>query len=449
MITKKISILFLAFIILSNCSFDTKTGIWGDSAKEKKRIADLENKQKEIIKVQKIYSSDFFFSKEVSLSKSISLSKPENNSSWVMPNLNYQNFLGNLYLSGIDNTFLKKKIGKDKFELFQSITPILIVESNIIFSDDNGTIFKINDNGRIIWKKNIYKKSYKKIYKNLVFSMYEGNIYISDNIGFVYSIDLNNGHLNWIKNYEVPIKSNIKVFEDKIFLINQDNKILCLDSRDGSLIWNIFSISSFIKSKNLLSVAITRDGELLAITSSADVYKIKLKTGEIIWSRNTADSLYADATDFFVSSEIVIDNDKIFFSSGSNMFSLDTDTGKTNWIQEVNSASTPIISGENIFIVSNHGYFVILDKNTGEIISSSNILKILKRKKQKTKVNSFIMGSDKIYSMTLNGFLITSSATSGKPENFKKIGGSNISNLTINNGKLYFLTDKSKVLILN
>jgi len=131
------------------------------------------------------------------------------------------------------------------------------------------------------------------------------------------------------------------------------------------------------------------------------------------------------------------------------MFSLDTDTGKTNWIQEVNSVSTPIISGENIFIVSNHGYFVILDKNTGEIISSSNILKILKRKKQKTKINSFIMGSDKIYSMTLNGFLITSSATSGKPENFKKIGGSNISNLTINNGKLYFLTDKSKVLILN
>ena len=162
MITKKISILFLAFVILSNCSFDSKTGIWGDSAKEKKKIADLENKQKEIIKVQKIYSSDFFFSKEVSLSKSISLSKPENNSSWVMPNLNYQNFLGNLYLSGIDNTFLKKKIGKDKFELFQSITPILIVESNIIFSDDNGTIFKINDMAELSGKKTYTKNPIKR-----------------------------------------------------------------------------------------------------------------------------------------------------------------------------------------------------------------------------------------------------------------------------------------------
>ena len=59
------------------------------------------------------------------------------------------------------------------------------------------------------------------------------------------------------------------------------------------------------------------------------------------------------------------------------------------------------------------------------------------------------MGSDKIYSTTLNGFLIVSSAASGKPEDFKKIGGTNISPLVINNGRLYILTDESKILVLN
>jgi outer membrane protein assembly factor BamB len=76
-------------------------------------------------------------------------------------------------------------------------------------------------------------------------------------------------------------------------------------------------------------------------------------------------------------------------------------------------------------------------------------LKILKKKKQKTKVTGFIMGSDKIYSTTLNGFLIVSSATTGKTEHFKKIGAPNISPLVINNGKLYILTDESKILVLN
>jgi len=109
MINKKISILFIVFFLLNGCSFDSKTGIWGDAAKEKKKITELEKNQKEIIKVEKIYSSDDTFRKEILLSKSIVLSKPQNNLSWTMPNLNYQNFLGNLYLSGINNIFLKKK----------------------------------------------------------------------------------------------------------------------------------------------------------------------------------------------------------------------------------------------------------------------------------------------------------------------------------------------------
>ena len=82
-------------------------------------------------------------------------------------------------------------------------------------------------------------------------------------------------------------------------------------------------------------------------------------------------------------------------------------------------------------------------------ISTENIFKILKKRKRNTKVTGFIMGSGKIYSVTANGYLIVSSAFSGKVESFKKIGGSNISPLAINNGKLYILTDKSKILVLN
>jgi len=449
MINKKISILFIIFILLNSCSFDDKTGIWGDSAKEKKRIVKLKKEQKEILKVETVYSTGKFFSKEISLNESIFLSKPKNNSSWIMPNLNYQNLLGNIYLSGVDNFFLKKKIGKDKFSTYKHITPILVLENNIIFSDDMGTIFKINEHGRIIWKKNIYKKAYKNIYKNLTFSIYQNHIYIADNIGFVYSVNLKDGNLLWIRNYETSVKSNIKVYDDKIFLINQDNKIFCLSTKDGSLIWNLLSISSFIKSQNLLSTAITPEGDLIAITSSADIYKIKSNTGDIIWSRNTADSLYVDASDFFVSSEIVINDDEVFFSAGSNIYSLDLNSGITNWKQEASSISAPIISGKNIFIVTENGYFIILKKNTGQIISSRNILKILKRKKQETKITNFIMGSGKVYSLTSNGFLIASSATTGKPDYFKKITGSNVSQVVISDGKLYILTDKSKILILN
>ena len=57
----------------------------------------------------KIYSSENIYSKEVSLNQNISISNPKKNLAWKMHNLNHQNFLGNIYLSGIDNLFLKKK----------------------------------------------------------------------------------------------------------------------------------------------------------------------------------------------------------------------------------------------------------------------------------------------------------------------------------------------------
>ena len=442
---KKNLIFFLIFILLVNCSFDNKTGIWSGSKKEKRRISELEKEQKQTKVVDYIYSSKSVYSKEISLTKKISISNPRKNLSWKMSSLNQQNFLGNIYLSGIDNIFLKKKIGKNKFPMSKIISSPLVFENNIIFSDNNGTIFNINQNGEINWKKNIYKKIYKKVYKNLVFSIYQNNIYVADNIGFIYSIGLNNGKLVWIKNHGIPIKSNIKIYKNKIFLINQDNRILCFNTKNGSKIWDIRSVPSFIKLQNFLSSAISKQGDVIAINSSGDLLKVNANNGKIAWSLNTLESTLAHATDFFKSSEIVIIDDNIIVSSKSSLFSYNLNTGYTNWKQEVSSIGAPIIDGKNIFILTDNGYFVIIDKDTGIIISSTNILKILKKKKQETKITGFIMGSGKIYSVTSNGYLIVSSPDSGKVEYFKKIGDPVTSTPIINNGKLYILTKNSRI----
>ena len=442
---KKNLIFFLIFILLVNCSFDNKTGIWSGSKKEKRRISELEKEQKQTKVVDYIYSSKSVYSKEISLTKKISISNPRKNLSWKMSSLNQQNFLGNIYLSGIDNIFLKKKIGKNKFPISKIISSPLVFENNIIFSDNNGTIFNINQNGEINWKKNIYKKIYKKVYKNLVFSIYQNNIYVADNIGFIYSIGLNNGKLVWIKNHGIPIKSNIKIYKNKIFLINQDNRILCFNTKNGSKIWDIRSVPSFIKLQNFLSSAISKQGDVIAINSSGDLFKVNANNGKIDWSLNTLESTLAHATDFFKSSEIVIIDDNIIFSSKSSIFSYNLNTGYTNWKQEVSSIGAPIIDGKNIFILTDNGYFVIIDKDTGILISSTNILKILKKRKQETKITGFIMGSGKIYSVTSNGYLIVSSPVSGKVEYFKKIGDPVTSAPIINNGKLYILSRNSSI----
>ena len=445
----KYLIFFLIFILFASCSFDNKSGIWSGGEKAKKKVSKLEKEQRRVIDVVKVYTSETFFSKEIPAVKSVNLTKPKTNSFWKMSGLNLQNFVGNIYLSGIDNNFLKKKIGKNKFSISQVMASPLVFNDNIIFADDTGTIFSINQRGKINWKKNIYKKIYKKIYKHLSFSIYKDKIYIADNIGFIYVISSESGKLIWLKNYEIPIKSNIKIFDNKIFVINQDNRLLCLDIEKGSKIWDVRSISSFIKSQNFLALAISKEGDLITLNSSGDLLKVKANNGQVYWSLNTTSPTAALDNVFFKSSEIVISDNDIIFSASSLIFSVNLSDGYLNWQMDIGSKNTPIIDGNNIFLISDNGYYVNLDRNSGKIIWSTNILKILKKKKQMTQITGFIMGSGKIYATTLNGYLIVCSAVSGNIEYFKKIGDQIIAAPIINDGSLYVLTENSRILGFN
>ena len=444
-----ILIYFSIFFSLSSCSFDHKTGIWKGSDDEKRKISEIEKNQKQTLSVDKIHTSDADYVKEVSLAQKIVLSAPQKNKSWKMSELNYQNSIGNVYLANVDNIFLKKKIGKNKFYISKLMSSPLIYKDNIIFSDDRGTLFNINQRGKINWKKNIYSKIFKKIYKNLTFTIYKCKVYISDNIGFIYALNLDDGELIWVKNHGIPLKSKIKVFDDKIFLINQDNRLISLNVKDGSKVWDIRTISSFIKTQNFLSLAISEEGHVVALNSSGDLLKAKAKNGTVLWSLNALRSSFAHATDFFTSSGVVIHDDDVFFSAGKSILSVSLKNGTINWQQEANSVATPIVDEKNIFAVTDNGFFLILDRDTGNIISSSNILKSLKKKKQLTKITGFIMGSGKIYSVTSNGYLIVSSAISGRAEYSRKIGDTITSSPVINEGKLYILTEDSRIIGFN
>ena len=66
-----------------------------------------------------------------------------------------------------------------------------------------------------------------------------------------------------------------------------------------------------------------------------------------------------------------------------------------------------------------------------------------------TRITGFVMGSGKIYAVSLNGYLIVCSAVSGNTEYFRKIGDTIMAAPIISNGSLYILTENSKILGFN
>ena len=185
------------------------------------------------------------------------------------------------------------------------------------------------------------------------------------------------------------------------------------------------------------------------LNSSGDLKKINADDGTVEWSLNLTMSSLSDTADLFSSSDVVIHDDELIVSTSSSTFSFNVSNGYLNWENDIGSKNKPIVDGKNIFLVTNNGYFINLERNSGKVIWSINILKNLKRKHQLTEISGFILGSGKIYVVTSNGYLIICSATSGKVESFKKVSSNIFAAPIISNELLYILTANYKILGYN
>ena len=67
----------------------------------------------------------------------------------------------------------------------------------------------------------------------------------------------------------------------------------------------------------------------------------------------------------------------------NEFFALDIKTGIIKWKQQINSEIRPVVVSNYIVTISNEGLFVIINKNDGNILRINNILKNIKKKKEK------------------------------------------------------------------
>ena len=81
--------------------------------------------------------------------------------------------------------------------------------------------------------------------------LFENNLIVSDNLGYLYSINIETSEINWAKNYGIPFKSNIKIDNQNIIILNQDNKYLQIYCYLSYLLKIYFLFFEFLKKFHL------------------------------------------------------------------------------------------------------------------------------------------------------------------------------------------------------
>jgi outer membrane protein assembly factor BamB len=424
----RLIILLLSLFLLNNCSLNENSKIW----KEKEK--NLTNKNIEKVSLdKKIITSEFNQELKLELGKVQSNNKTIDN----------QNNYGSQSYAGLIN-----KIGSYKFSKLENINQLnfkpIFLNDGLIFFDKKGSIVRYNNTQKVVWKKNYYSKSEKKLKPQLNFLTAGNNLLVVDNIAKYYSVNINSGKLNWSKNNTYPFNSDIKKKNDKIFVVDYKNILRCYNIRDGNECWNLPTENSFTISNSKFSLIIVNDMVIFS-NSIGDITAVDIETGLIVWQLPTQSSRIINETYSFKISQLVSDGKSIFFSNNKNEFySVDIKTGVTNWINDISSNLTPIIISNLLFTVSNDGYLHVIEKSNGNIIRINDLYVNYKQKKRnKVKPIGFVIGNDKLFLTNTDGKMIVVDLREGKITGIEKVAGDFTSKPFIHNQNLFVIKNGS------
>lgn len=423
--------ILLIFFLISNCSFNSNSKFW---TKE----ANIENEKK-------VLNKNALFKKKKVVQK-------EFNSNLKIE-LKFDDILGNnLYNVNnegiVDFSTDLKKISKYKFSKiknFDQFQPDIIFNNdNLIFFDSKGSIVKFDQNSDLLWKKNFYNKQEKKNHPILFFAKNETTLIVADSISKYYALNIKTGEILWTKYNNAPFISDIKINDDKFFVVDSNNVLNCISITDGTLIWQNKSENNIIKSTKKISIVINKD-KVIFNNSVGDISALDINNGNLKWIITTGDKDTLIKPYLLKLSELVISKNSLIFSNNNNSFySVNLANGLINWTQNINSYLRPAIVNDFIFTVTNEGYLIVIDKTTGNIIRITDIFDKFKiKQRMKIKPVGFVIGLENLYLSTDNGKLLVIDVLTGRTNLILKIDKNKISKPFISNNSLYLVKDDS------
>ncbi len=432
---KKVTYFLILFFIV-NCSLDTKSGLW---TKSENLTKETNLKTKKLFVDKKILNKEFNKNLKIKLKESYLKNSFLNNLTNNNEQLNY-----NGPIEKVSNYKFKK------INNFINSDPELLftMDKSIIFYDNTGSILKFDANSELKWKSNIYNKSEKKLDPILSFASNDNSIIVTDSLGKYYSVNLNNGKLNWSKKNSDPFNSQIKILGENFFVVDYSNTLRCFSIKDGSEIWKFRSTKPLIKAQQKISLVISKN-LVVFINSMGELSALDNKSGTLIWQTPTQSNLMGENSFMIKNSDLILYKDSLYFSNNkNNFFSISLNNGIINWKQNVRSNLRPTAIDDLIYTVTPEGYLIVIDSIRGNILRITNIFdRFKKSKRNEIKPVGFVVGQDKIYLSLDNGKLLIINTIDGKSVEVAKITGSKISRPHIFNKKMYLIKDNAIVKI--
>ena len=439
---KILSIVFIIFF-LSSCSFDNKSGIWKNSNEISKKNNENFKDYKKLSKENEVFESIISYNKNNTFKISSAIVSNNWKDIYYKKNNNFKNFK---YSNENSISHKSKKISRSKLK-----NHILYESGNIILTDERGNLFVYSaPQKKIILKFNFYKKKYKKIKKNLNTIIENEIIYVSDNLGYLYSFNIKTNNLIWAKNYKVPFRSNLKIEGNNLIAANQDNYLYFFDKKNGEIV-KLFPTEKNEVKNNFINNLSVSDNYTFFLNTYGSLYSLVNQSLKVNWFVNLNRSIDLNPSNLFTSNQVINYKNKVIVPSNNYLYVLNNN-GSIKYRKNFSSFIKPIIQNDKLFIITKNNFLICMELNNGNIIYSYDLdLKIsqfINSKPKNSKFLSLMILNSKAVLFLENSYYLQLSIN-GNIEKIAKLPSKINSNPIVVQEQLIFIDKSNKINFLN
>ena len=186
------------------------------------------------------------------------------------------------------------------------------------------------------------------------------SLFIGDDVGVMYSIDLKKGNINWTFDTSMRIVGSPAVSDGVVVFGSANYNIYGLDAKTGKELWHITTQQA------VMGAATINNGIAYIGGGDGRMFAIDIHSGEIKWSFNELKN--------YVLTRPLVYNQKLYFGTwDTHFYALNLADGSLAWKwnngngnPKLSPASVwPVAANGKIFITAPDRYFTCLDAETG------------------------------------------------------------------------------------
>ena len=380
------------------------------------------------------------------------------NASWSQPGGVASNAPGHLAIGDALHTLWTADAGEGSSKR-QRLTAIPIVYGNKIYTmDSEGTVRATSgSDGSKLWSVKTVpdqKSGFDFVHpfnsNNLSRNGFGGGIaadggkiFAATGFGSVLALDAGSGQVLWSKMFAIPIREAPTASEGRVFVVNSESELLCLNGADGSSLWTQKGLPENAALLTSASPAVA--GNLVfAPYPSGEITAVDVKTGQAKWTDLLAKgAINTSATAIGEAARPVVDREAVYaMSRGGQLIATSRDKGVRLWTREIQGTQTPWVAGDTVFVVDVTGKLIALTRKDGKVRWVTAL-------PGDGRWNGPVLAGNRLWLASSNGQLVAVDAVSGSISTQSDLGTPVMITPVIAEGRLYVLTDKAKLIAMN